>query len=160
MGKASRRKTAGQSKALLNVTQSRLKALGVNPAVVIRSDLPQEQKISNAIGKILDSEIGEETSLDEYRHRARAIVLAWNVSLLPEEDQANTLKSLGDFVEKTNPFGASAAQAELLRLIEKKQAMFPDDKRFIVSHDVQFIGSKVHVTAAAVTAPPPQSVTS
>lgn len=154
MGKASRRKTAERSKALLNVTQSRLKALGVNPAVVIRSDLPQAQKISNAIGKILDSEIEPGLPLDEYRHRVNAIVFAWNVSLLSQDKQANTLKSLGDFVKKTNPSGAPAAQAELLRLVEKKLAMFPDDKRYIVSHDVQFVGKKVHVTAAAVSAPP------
>jgi hypothetical protein len=160
MGKASRRKSAERSKALLSTTQSKLTALGVNPPVVIRSDLPQAQKISNAISKILESETEPGWPLEEFRHRVNAIVLAWNVSLLPQENQANTLKSLGDFVEKTNPSGAPAAQAELLRLIEKKQAMFPDDKRYIVSYDVQFVGKKVHVTAAAVSAPPPHPATS
>lgn len=154
MGKASRRKAVVRTKELLDVTQSRLKALGVNPPVVIRSNLPQEQKISNAISKILDSETEPDWPLEEFRHRANAIVLAWNVSLLPQEDQANTLKNLGDFVKKTDQSGAPAAQAELMRLIEKKQAMFPADKRYIVSHDVQFVGKKVHVTAAAVSAPP------
>jgi hypothetical protein len=160
VGKASRRKTAGKPEALLDVTQSRLKALGVDAAVVIRSDLPQEQKISNAISKILDSEIAGKASQDEYRIRVNAIVFAWNISLLPPESQATTLKSLGQFVEKKDPLGVAAAQAELLRLIEKKQAMFPGDKRFIVSHDVQFVGTKVHVTAAAVSAPAQRSVTS
>jgi hypothetical protein len=159
MGKASRRKTAVKPEALLSVTQSRLKALGVDAAVVIRSDLPQAQKISNAISKILDSEIAGKESLDEYRHRVTAIVFAWNVSLLPPEAQATTLKNLGQFVEKQDPLGVAAAQAELMRLIEKKQAMFPDDKRFIVSHEVQFVGAKVYVTAAAASAPPQHSVT-
>lgn len=160
MGKASRRKVAARTRELLNATQSRLKALGVDHPLVIRSDLPQEQKISNGISKILDSEVGEDASLDEYRHRANAIVLAWNVSLLPLEEQANTLKNLGDFARKTDPGGAAAAQAELLRLIEKKRLMFPDDKRFIVSCDLQLVGNKVHVTAAAISAPAQRSATS
>jgi hypothetical protein len=160
MGKASRRKVAVRTRELLNATQSRLKALGVNHPVVIRSDLPQEQKISNGISKILDSEVGENASPDEYRHWVNAIVFAWNVSLLPLEEQANTLKNLGDFAGKTDPGGVPAAQAELLRLIEKKRLMFPDDKRFIVSYDVQFVGNKVHLTAAAISAPPQRSATS
>jgi hypothetical protein len=45
MGKASRRKVAARTRELLNATQSRLKALGVDHPLVIRSDLPQEQKI-------------------------------------------------------------------------------------------------------------------
>jgi hypothetical protein len=160
MGKASRRKAVVRTRESLNATQSRLKALGVNQPVVIRSDLPPEQKISNGISKILDSEVGENASLDEYRHWVNAIVLAWNVSLLPLEEQANTLKNLGDFAGKTDPGGAPAAQAVLSRLIEKKRVMFPDDKRFIVSYDVQFVGNKVHLTAAAISAPPQRSANS
>jgi hypothetical protein len=160
MGKASRRKAVVQTRAVLNATQSRLKALGVKQPLMIRSDLPPEQKISNGICKILDSVVGENESLDEYRHWANAIVLAWNVSLLPLEEQATALKSLGDFAEKTDPGGAPAAQAELMRLIEKKRVMFPDDKRFIVSYDVRLVGNKVHVTAAAISAPPQRYATS
>lgn len=51
MGKASRRKAVVRTRELLNSTQSRLKALGVKQPMVIRSDLPQEQKISNGICK-------------------------------------------------------------------------------------------------------------
>ena len=79
MGKASRRKAVVQTRAVLNATQSRLKALGVKQTLMIRSDLPPAQKISNGICEILDSVVGENESLDEYRHRANAIVLAWNV---------------------------------------------------------------------------------
>jgi hypothetical protein len=160
MGKASRRKTVVRTRELLNSTQSRLKALGVKQPMVIRSDLPQEQKISNGICKILDSEVGENKSLDEYRHWVNAIVLAWNISLLPLKEQANTLKNLGDFVKEADPGGEEAAQAELLRLIEKKRVMFPDDARFIVSYDVQIVGNRVHVTAAAISAAPQLPATS
>ena len=62
MGKASRRKVAARTRELLNATQSRLKALGVDHPLVIRSDLPQEQKISNGISRMLDSEVGEDLS--------------------------------------------------------------------------------------------------
>ncbi|MEF8728728.1 MAG: hypothetical protein V5B34_11020 [Accumulibacter sp.] len=160
MGKASRRKVAARTRELLNATQSRLKASGLSPPLVIRNEVPPEQKISYGISTILDSEVGEDASLDEYRHRAKAIVLAWNVSLLPLEEQANTLKQLGEFARQTDPGGAAAAQAELLRLIEKKRLMFPDDKRFIVSCDLQLVGNKVHVTAAAILAPAQPSATS
>lgn len=79
---------------------------------------------------------------------------------MPLEEQANTLKSLGDFVKEADPGGEEAAQAELLRLIEKKRVMFPDDARFIVSYDVQIVGNRVHVTAAAISAAPELPATS
>lgn len=154
MGKASRRKTANRTKDLLKVTESRLNAWGVDSPVVIRADLPQEQKISNAIGKILDSEVSEDGSFDEYQQLANAIVLAWNTSLLEPEGQAEVLQGLKEFVELRDPSGAPAALELVAHLMEKKRDMFPDDKRFIVSHDLRLVGKIVHVTAAAVAKPP------
>jgi hypothetical protein len=153
MGKASRRKAVARTTALLRTTQSRLQELGASPGIQVRLDLPEAEKISNAISAILHSEADEDCSLDDYRERANAIVLAWNACLMSTEQQADVFRGLAEFVEKTNPFGTPAAQAELRRLMEKKQAMFPDDRRFIVSHEVEFVGSKVHVTAAALSAP-------
>jgi hypothetical protein len=155
MGKASRRKTATRTKELLRETQSKLERMGAFPNIMVRQDLPQAQKISNAISAILHSEADEGWSLDDYREQANAIVLAWNACLMSQDQQANVLQGLAEFVEKTDPSGVPAGQAELRRLMEKKRAMFPDDNRFIVSHDVQFIGSTVHVTDAALSAPPP-----
>ena len=154
MGKASRRKSASRARELFAVTESRLKEAGLDLPLRVRTDLPQEEKISHAIGKILHDEVEEGSSLDEYRHHANAIVMAWNVSLMSEEGQKEVMKGLADFVEKSDPSGAHAAQAMGLRLVEKKRAMFPDDKRYIVAHEVRFVGSQVHVTAAAVSPPP------
>lgn len=154
MGKASRRKAPARLKAMRDVLQARLDERGIGARLLVRSDLPDEQKISNALSKILASEVEGRISLEEYRHHANAIVLAWNLTLLPPEEQAATLTKLEAFAAAGSGGSGKDAVALVKRLMQKKLATFPDDRRYIVSHDVQFVGDSVHVTAAALSAPP------
>ena len=156
MGKASRRKAPARMKAMRDVVQARLDEKGIGAPVLVRSNLPDEEKISNALSKILASEVEGQISLEEYRHHANAIVMAWNLTLLPPQEQATTLKNLEAFAAAGSGGSGKDAVALVERLMQKKLAMFPDDKRYIVSHDLQFIGDSVHVTAAALS-PPPQT---
>lgn len=156
MGKASRRKAPARMKAMRDVVQARLEEKGIGAPVLVRSNLPDEQKISYALSKLLASEVTDQIPLEEYRQHATAIVMAWNLTLRPPQEQTTTLKRLEAFAAAGSGGSGKDAVALVEHLMQKKLAMFPDDKRFIVSHDVQFIGDRAHVTAAALS-PPPQT---
>ena len=155
MGKASRRKLHARMKASEAVTEKRLKALGIDVPVLTRHDLPQEQKISNAIAEILRTEIGKDASFEDHCAYVNSIVIAWNMTLLSPEWQEKQFKALEAFFSLHGQGDAAddlaGAQSLLRRLMQKKETLFPDDKRVIVSHDCQLIGGKVHVTASALT---------
>jgi hypothetical protein len=155
MGKASRRKLYARVKASEAMTKNQLKAWGIDAPILIRNNLPQKQKISNAISEILDTEIDKNAPLEDYRACVNTIVMAWNMTLVPPEMQEKQLKALEAFVRLQSQADVADDIASALslvkRLMQKKEVMFPDDKRFIVSHDCQFIGGKVHITAAALT---------
>ena len=157
MGKASRRKLHARMKASETVAKNQLKAWGIDAPVLTRRDLPQEQKISNAIGTILDTEIGKNASLADYRACANSIVMAWNMTLVAPELQEKQFKALEAFVSLHSQGDVASdiasALALLKRLMQKKETLFPDDKRFIISHDCQLINGKVQITAAALMAP-------
>ncbi len=121
--------------------------------IEIRTNLPQEEKISNALAVLLDSEMVEGSRLAEYRMALTLIAIAWNVSLLPASEQAGAIQKLfthslrrGDALERE-------AIAHVERLIAKKVELFPDDKRWIVSCEANFRRDCVHVTAAALYLP-------
>jgi len=157
MGKASRRKLHSRMKASEAVTKNQLKAWGIDVPLLSSNNLPQEQKISNAISEILDAEINEHASLEDYRACVNSIVMAWNMTLMPPELQEKQFKALETYVCSHSKGDVEKDLASVLalvrRLMQQKETLFPDDKRFIVSHDCQFISGKVHITAAALTVP-------
>ena len=157
MGKASRRKLHARMQASAKMTVAQLKAWGVDIPVHTHTNLPQEQKISNAIGKILDTEIDQNSSLETYRACVNSIVMAWNMTLMPPDVQEERLKMLEAFIHSHSQGDVENDIRESLllvkRLMQKKKSLFPDDKRYIVFHDCQFIGGKVHITAAGLSEP-------
>ena len=153
MGKASRRKASNRSLDLLgramNVIQ---KATGTKEFRVRNNELPQEEKISNALATLLQAAVQEGSPLDEYRAALDFIVLAWNISLMNDNDRS---EALGLVAAK---YGGDDDQArETLNLIEglivKKQAMFPDDKRHVVSWEASWQGDYLRVSATALVPP-------
>src|ERR1035441_10039603 len=93
MGKASRRKASNRSLDLLgramNVIQ---KATGTKEFRVRNNELPQEEKISNALATLLQAAVQEGSPLDEYRAALDFIVLAWNISLMNDNDRSEALE--------------------------------------------------------------------
>jgi hypothetical protein len=117
----------------------------------IRTDLPQQEKISNALAILLDSEVEEGSTLLEYRAALNFIVIAWNVSLMPADRRTEEIQRLFVFPPGCDDRVKREAITHIERLIAKKQDLFPHDKRFVVSWEVRFQGNNFHITAAAVS---------
>jgi hypothetical protein len=118
--------------------------------VEIRRNLPQQEKISNALAVMLDDEIDEAAPLDEYRTALAVVVLAWNISLLPASVRADSVQTLLAAMDGGDAFRREF-QGRIERLAAKKQDLFPHDRRFVVSHEVEYRKGCLHITAAAFT---------
>lgn len=154
MGRASRRKAANRSQGVLDEARNIIERVGGPKEIVVRRDLPQEEKISHALCELLESEVVTGAPLEEYQAALRFIVIAWNVSLLDAEERSEALQDLAT----TMKCEGGAMEREILghveRLIVRKQVLFPHDQRTIVTSDVWLQGNTVRVSAAALAAPP------
>jgi len=78
-------------------------------------------------------------------------VMAWNVSLLPDDNQLDLQRSL----IKTLPKELDGADVAVLfesfdELIKRKNKLYPDIREYILNHQISFSGDKVTLTVGAV----------
>lgn len=150
MGSA-RRKVVGRSRSreLSKARKAVQEIIGV-ASIEIRTDLPQEEKISNALAVLLDAEIGKGARLADYRMALQLIAIAWNISLLPANERLDAIEK----AFRLSPAGDDAMKREAVahveRVIAKKQELFPDDKRWIVSCEANLRRDHIHITATAL----------
>jgi hypothetical protein len=90
---------------------------------------------------------------DEAYHKLLSIaILAWNASFYPENEQQNMID---ECINAAAPSASTEVKKEakdiVITLIERKQAYFPDYKRFIVDYRLTDMGSDYHLTVASTT---------
>lgn len=61
-------------------------------------------------------------------------ILAWNISLLPEEDRAAFIKKAITSLPRRQRRWSFELEQCIQMLLERKQALFPDDKRMVLRH--------------------------
>ncbi|WP_176331869.1 hypothetical protein, partial [Burkholderia vietnamiensis] len=118
-----------------------------------RNDLPPEQKISWPLAQLLQDEVSDHPTLEEYQSALMAIVAAWNTSLLPESERAEALRDRIGFDKSVPPEIRREVTQGIERLIEEKVARFPHDRRRIVSWEARLEGDVLRVVAAASDGP-------
>lgn len=154
MGKASRRKSAVAIQRVLDTAKNAIQTVAGAKEFCVRSDLPQEEKISHALSALLETEVPEGSSLAEYRAALAFIVIAWNISLLEADKRSTALKDFAATIDGTDSALRREAMGGIERLIIRKRAMFPHDIRTVVSWEVRFQGAYVRVSAAALDPSP------
>jgi hypothetical protein len=116
--------------------------------------LPQEEKISHALSVLLEAEVPEGSPLAEYKAALDFIVIGWGISLLDADKRFEALQDFAATIAGTDDAIRREALGHIERLIARKQALFPHDKRTIVSWDAGFHGDSVRVSAAALAPSP------
>lgn len=154
MERANRRKAASRSHGVPDEARNITERVGGPDETFVRSDLPQKGKISLALSELLQEEVADDSPLEEYRAALSVIVTAWNLSLLDVDRRSEALKDFTRVRKGENGAVVREALNHVERLIVKKEALFPDDKRYVVSGTVRFQGDQLRVTAAALTEPP------
>jgi hypothetical protein len=153
MGSARRKMTSPSRSGVLSKTRKAVQRLTGASNIEIRTDLPQEEKISNALVVLLDAEVGKGVRLAEYRMALNLIAFAWNVSLLPASEQPEAIQKLFTLSPRCDDAQEREAIAHVERLIARKLELFPNDKRWIVSCEANFRRDCLHITAAALYPP-------
>ncbi|MEX3638978.1 hypothetical protein [Paraburkholderia sp. BR14320] len=158
MGKASQQKKSSRARKLgvreMDVLRRGAVQSGIPDAIVLdRNDLPPEQKISWPLAQMLQEEVSDDPTLEEYQSALTAIVAAWNISLLPEDERGEALREQISFDKRVPPEIRREAIQGIERLIGEKLARFPHDRRRIVSYEARLEGDMLRVVAAATDGP-------
>ncbi len=151
MGAARRRKSTLQFDAHAKRAEKAVRKSVGATEIHVRTNLPQEKKISNALRVLVSSEVPAGLSLAVYQTAISHIAAAWNISLLPAAQQPNAVRQLVLSVPGLDEAKRRDVIQNLERLIAKKQNLFPDDCRTIVSWDARLQEDRLHISAAAIS---------
>jgi hypothetical protein len=151
MGKASRKKREFRESSAPRLPDY-LANLAETTDLKVRTNLPDEQKISSRLLSLLNIMVPEESPLDVQKNALGLVVIAWNLSGYEEAERETMLDELiGDFFKEAVKAGETKTIKTMLKLlIDRKLEMFPLDKRTVVSWKISFKGKKLFVTAAAI----------
>ena len=151
MGAARRKKSTIQFDAQSKRARDAVRKSAGATEIDVRTNLPREQKISNALHVLVSSEVPAGSSLAVYQTAISYIAAAWNISLLPAAQQSNAVRQLVASVPGLNEAKRRDVIHDLNRLIAKKQDLFPDDRRTVVSWDARLQEDHLHISAAAIS---------
>jgi hypothetical protein len=84
---------------------------------------------------------------ERYEMLIGAAATAWNLSLLPEAERPEALRQSFRRAKVRDVEGMAAVIVTLMR---RKEQLFPDDDRTIVSWEVSESGGQCHVTVASL----------
>ena len=85
-------------------------------------------------------------------------ILCWNIALAPEEEQeeslADVLADLGK-VAQNEPPAIDSLEASARMLVHRKEALFPNNKRAILSYEIVEKGDEMTLLVTSALDPPP-----
>jgi hypothetical protein len=147
-----RRKTEAGLSAGMRAVQRNARKWAGEANFRVSTNIPDAEKLSTALMTMLESEVPEGEELDVYRGALLHIAVAWNISLL---SGAKRQEALMHAVSSLSGLDAAAAleKRELIeRLMCKKEKLFPNDLRAIVSWDARIHGGCLQISAASLGA--------
>lgn len=125
-----------------SVALEAIRQKGIVPAGEITFNPPGQRKMSEALEELIAPYLEMTDNLEEFTNLVNLGTLAWNMALLPAEEQADFL----ELTMKVAPRDLRTDFAKLLRLLVlRKVALFPDDHREILSIEVTDLGDKYHL---------------
>ncbi len=151
MGKASRRKSVNSASNLISKATNTVRRLGWAENIEIRQRSSSTGKISGALAQLLEGEVPPGSDLEEYQACLDFIALAWNISLLDHASRKSAIDDLGQSINAEGDQVSSEVLHLIESLVQKKLALFPDDKRTVLSWSVQIKGNNVAVSAVAAS---------
>ena len=89
-------------------------------------------------------------TLQSYQTVLTTAVVAWNLSLLPEEQRPAKLE---DALEALHPSGRSDGKAIILGMIERKLRSFARYRRMIISYHAEEIPDGWHLSVVSTPEP-------
>jgi hypothetical protein len=130
-----------------------LQEMGGNKNILVRENLRQEQKISHALMTMLSATAPEESSLAELKTALDLICLAWNISLMDDHEQPETLQGVGVRLAKDDETSRAVLLGHIQKIIDRKRVLFPDDKRTVMSWQLDLRDGYLNISAVGAHLP-------
>ncbi|GAG39638.1 unnamed protein product, partial [marine sediment metagenome] len=107
-------------------------------------------KISDRLAEVarplLDDAEGEEAE----RKSIALAAFGWNLAVLPEEEREKELSEIAGKLALDDPADRSILRDILVRMIARKNSLFPDDNRLIASYDLSYRDGNLHLLVASI----------
>ena len=116
-------------------------------------DPSPKRKMSEMISEMAASFISGGKTPEEKENRLTAACSAWNMANASADIRRHQLERYVEEYQRYNPASSPSDVANVLKvmesLIERKLAMFPDDKRQIVSSKIVLVGRDYCIEVAS-----------
>jgi hypothetical protein len=142
MGKASRLKRERKRARTADETLAdRVRHSALGRETMLVKDPPGFEKVSDMLAKLARPLIEQSKTKEEYKEVLHLAAIAWNAALLPEEERAGMLH------EKKTAAGLGPTGIRLMeKLIERKLALFPNERRPVLDIEVADLGGRFHLS--------------
>jgi hypothetical protein len=121
----------------------------------MKPDPSPKRKMSEMISEMAASFISGGKTPEEKHHRLTAACSAWNMACGSLEMRRQQLEQYVDGYRENNPATSPTELANIRKvmgsLVERKLALFPDDKRQIVSARVVMVGRDYRIEVESAT---------
>ena len=116
----------------------------------IEYNMPGQIKMSDALEEVIAPFVNDVNTVVAMRNLVGLGAMAWNITLMPPPEQKEQIQKL------IMTMGSDPADIEMLykmihEMLQRKQALYPDVNRTIVSFEVEDIGEGWHLSIASTT---------
>lgn len=109
-------------------------------------------KMSEALEKLVASYVHEARTEQEYDALIGLGAMAWNMTMMPPETRKNAIKdAIAMFGQ--DPENIQFLSERLNVLMQRKEKLFPDEDRVIVSYAIEDLGNQWHLKVMSKVVP-------
>jgi hypothetical protein len=149
MGTSRKKERRRQKRSLREAARRIMSKSAINGETVILAG-DESRKMSESILHLAEPLL--EHSMDEERALSLAAI-AWNLSLIPEDERGPMLEKLLRQAAETDPEIERGLRVLLKDLVERKLELYPDDRRMILGHELAQTGEDMMLNVVSTIMP-------
>jgi hypothetical protein len=136
----------------LEKLKSKLKRGSTASGHVMTRHVPGQERMSEVLEDFIEPymDLIDADSLDEFRKLVSMGALAWNLSLLPAERRGEEIDAFhAKWLPKSDKTTATDFRSLIEKMIARKLARFPNNRRFIMKFEVADQGDNFYLQVAS-----------
>ena len=107
-------------------------------------------KMSDVLDEFVAPYEDDELTLDQRQNLLGIAVLAWNLALSPKPDRKGMLKKIiKEVLSGEDPLFQQETREIIDEMVARKDQFFADNQRYIVSFQLQDLGTELNLTVAS-----------
>ncbi|MGB3294074.1 MAG: hypothetical protein WBB01_13895 [Phormidesmis sp.] len=119
-------------------------------AIEIVKDPEGQVKMSDVLDEFVEPYEDDRMTLNQRQNLLGIAVIAWNLALLPEAERKNMLKKIiKEVLQGEDPLFQQETREIINEMVARKEQLFADNQRYIVSFQLQDLGTELNLTVAS-----------